>query len=128
MARRTRTRIRVPVEFDRWIEGMEDLDPSREVLLEWDRAMERFYGRSQETVHVISNELRRSGAHDTQLTERTECTGELVYGATPEVDYAKFEHDRGGEHAWMTIAFAMSRRDFERALGAGVDRHVRSFL
>jgi hypothetical protein len=125
---RTRTRIRVPIEFDRWIDGLEDFDPSQEVLAEWERAMERFYGHSQETVHRISGALQESGRHDTQLTGRTECTGELVYGGTAKVDYAIYEHERDGDHAWMTRAFAMSRRDFERALAAGVDRHVRSFM
>lgn len=125
---RTRTRIRVPVEFDRWIEGMEDLDPSREVLAEWDQAMELFYGHSQETVHRISGALQESGRHDTGLTGRTECTGDLVYGGTPECDYAVYEHRRGGDHAWLTLAFAMSRRDFEKALADGLDKHIRSFL
>jgi hypothetical protein len=125
---RNKTRIRVPVEFDRWIEGLEDLDPGREVEAEWTRAMERFYGHSQETVHVITSALRASGRHDTARTGRTECTGTLTYGGTPEVDYAIYEHQRGGDHAWITEAFRMSRRDFERALADGIDRHVRGML
>lgn len=118
----------MPVEFDRWIQGMEDLDPTQEVLAEWRDAMERFYGHSQETVHRISGALQSTGRHDTEVTGRTEVTGTLAYGGIDGVDYAGYEHDRGGDHAWITLAFAMSRRDFERALAAGVDKHVRSFL
>lgn len=125
---RTRTRIRVPVELDRWIDGLEDLDPGKEVLTEWTRAMERFYGHSQETVHVISNALRASGRYDTELARRNRVEGTLTYGGTPECDYAIYEHERGGDHAWITEAFRLSRRDFERALADGVQAHVRGML
>lgn len=125
---RTRTRIRVPIEFDRWIDGLEDFDPGPEVLAQWRDAMERFYGHSQETVHVISNALRESGTHDTQRAGRDRVEGTLTYGGTAEVDYAMYEHDRGGEHAWITEAFRRSRRDFERALADGIADHVRGIL
>jgi hypothetical protein len=123
---RTRTRIRVPVQFDRWVDGLEGFDPGPEVLAEWRDAMERFFSHSQETVHVISNDLRASGRHDTERTGATRVTGTLTYGGTAAVDYAAIEHERGGDHAWLTRAFAMSRRDFERALADGIQTHVRS--
>lgn len=135
---RTRTRIRVPIEFDRWIEGLEDLDPGPEVLQEWAAAMERFYGHSQETVHVITSALRSTGRHDTQMDGKTRVEGTLTYGGmtvtvpgygrSREVDYAIHEHNRGGDHAWITEAFRLSRRDFERALADGVQRHVEGML
>jgi hypothetical protein len=90
--------------------------------------MERFYGHSQETVHVITNALRESGRHNTELAGRDRVEGTLTYGGTPECDYAIYEQRRGGDHDWITQAFRMSRRDFEQALAAGLDKHVRSFL
>lgn len=135
---RHRTRFRVPVEFDQWIGGLEDFDPGPDVLQEWSEAMERFYAHSQETVHVITNALRTSGRHSTERAGRDRVEGTLTYGgitvtvsrySRPRVvDYAIYEHQRGGDHAWITEAFRLSRRGFERALADGIDRHVRSFL
>lgn len=129
MARsRSRTRIVVPAKFDEWIAGLDDFDPGEEVLAEWARAMELFYGHSQEVVHRITGALQESGDHDTQRDGRTRVVGELTYGGTPECDYAIYEHQRGGSHAFETIAFRMTRGDFERALADGLDKHVRTFL
>jgi len=128
MPNRRRQRFRVPVEFDQWIAGLDNFDPGDEILDEWRLAMERFYGHTQETVHVISNDLRQSGRHDTTRVGASRVEGELTYGGTPECDYAIYEHNRGGDHAWITVAFARSRDDFERALLAGIESHVRTFL
>jgi hypothetical protein len=138
MARRTRQRITVPVEFDRWIEGLENLDPGDEIAEAWDDAMQIFYGRSQESVHVISNALRTTGRYEVTKDGRDRVNGDLIYGGqtvkisaggrTRTVDYAIYEHNRGGDHAWMTVAFAQVRARFEQALLEGIDSHVRKFL
>jgi hypothetical protein len=138
MARRTRQRIAVPVEFDRWIHGLENFDPSDEVAAAWDDAMQVFYGQSQESVHVISNALRTTGRYEVTQEAGDRVHGDLIYGGqtvkvsahgrTRTVDYAIYEHNRGGDHAWMTVAFAQSRARFEQALRDGIDAHVRKFL
>lgn len=132
------TRLIVPVKFDEWIEGLEHFDPGDEILHEWTDATERFYAASQEHVHVITNALRTSGRHDTEHTGRGRVTGTLTYGGTQvtvsghdrprTVDYAVYEQRRGGDHDWIAKAFAQTRRDFTRALEAGIDSHVRGFI
>jgi hypothetical protein len=134
----TRSRIRVPVKFDEWIEGLENLDASDEVLREWDRATERFYGHSQETVHVITNALRTTGRYHTERDGHNRVLGDVIYGGQTVsvpgykrdrvVDYAIYEHQRGHDHAWLTVAFAQSRDDYERALLDGIDAAVGRFL
>lgn len=118
----------MPVEFDSWIEGMEDLDPGREVLAEWTQAMERFYGATQEHVHRITGALQASGHHETERSGPTDVTGTLTYTGNAERSYAAYEFGRGGDHDAITLGFAQSRRGFEQALADGLDKHVRSFL
>jgi hypothetical protein len=128
MARRTRERIRVPAKFDQWIEGLDNLDAGDEVLREWINATERFYGHSQETVHVVSNALRTSGRHHTERDGRHRVNGDLTYGGTEECDYAIYEQGRGAPHDFITQAFARSRDDYERALLDGIDAAIARFL
>lgn len=137
MARR-RQRLIVPIKFDEWIEGLDNFDPGDEILHEWTDATERFYASSQEHVHVITNALRTSGRHDTERDGRGRVVGTLTYGGTSVnvsgsdhprlVDYAVYEQRRGGDHDWITKAFAESREGFSRALEAGIDAKVRSFI
>lgn len=124
----SRQRIRVPVKFDEWIEGLDRLDATDEILREWDRATERFYGHSQETVHVITNALRTSGRYDTNTDGRHRVNGDLIYGGTEECDYAIYEQGRGAPHDFMTQAFAETRDDYERALLDGIDAAIARFL
>lgn len=125
---RTRQRIRVPVEFDHWIEGLDRFDPSDEILDQWQEATQRFYGHSQEEVHVITNALRSSGRYSTNKHGHDRVEGVLEYGNTPECDYAEYEQERGGSHAFITLVFARTKDDYERALAAGIEDHVRKFL
>ena len=137
MARRN-NRLIVPVKFDEWIEGLENFDPGDEILHEWTDATERFYAASQEHVHVITNALRTSGRHNTERDGRGQVVGTLTYGGTTvsvsgsnkprTVNYAVYEQRRGGDHDWITKAFAETRRDYVRALEDGIDAHVRSFI
>ena len=129
MPRRTRQRITVPLEFDRWIDGLEDFDPTPEIIDEWDGAMDRLYGVSQETVHVITNDLRSSGRYTPPEDDGNgRVSSELIYGGDGKCDYAIYEHQRGAPHDWITQAFARTRPGFEQALADGINSHIRTFL
>lgn len=48
-------------------------------------------------------------------------------GRKPLRNYGLYEHERGGAHAWLTVAFVRSAEGFERALARGYERLVRSW-
>lgn len=45
-------------------------------------------------------------------------------GRQPPRNYGQYEHERGGEHAWLVNAMAANHGQFERALSRGYERTV----
>jgi hypothetical protein len=83
----------------------------------WDQAMERFYDRSQQLVHVDSVNLKRSGRFDPSIRVAHRAIGELVYGGRFGVDYAVYEFARGGSHDATQRAMNQVSATFARTLG-----------
>lgn len=88
--------------------------------LGWERATEVFYERTQEFVHVISGRLKSTGTH------RVERHGDVIEGIVEYggiaadgelVDYAIYEHARGGDHAFLDRGWESTSHTFEAAFG-----------
>lgn len=120
--------------LDKIIAGFEELSrgPSRAMQTEWELASERFFVTSQAHVHVLTGALKATGTYILD-GDANEMSVELVYGGPVPagmwtegmkrvVDYAIYEHGRGGEHAWLTTAFAAVQRDFPEGLERGFVR------
>lgn len=90
---------------------------------EWRVATEIFFKRTRERVHVVSGDLKRSGAMDI-LTSGDDVVGVVEYGGGT-VDYAVIEARRGPEHDYLTPAAVESQPDYEAALGRTFDRFTK---
>ena len=122
--------------LDAWIDGLRSFgaDFGDAVEGEWQTATERLYDRSQEFVHVLSSALKQTGFVDVFRTD-TMAVGIVTYGGealingeSVEVDYAIFEHERDGEHAFLKRAWdAVGERAFGSALTRAFDRTVRTW-
>jgi hypothetical protein len=114
--------------LDAWISGLEKFgDADADAEIRWRQATEVFFDRSQQAVHVISGDLKGSGEMNTSRTLRT-LVGEVVYGDTPECDYAAYEFARGGSHDALQIAYVATERVFEQTLAEIMEDEVASWL
>lgn len=115
-----RTRLGKTVWVDGWAGMLAALDRLAELpkgqLELWGQTTERFYGRSQEFVHVDSVALKRSGRHSTTRVVH-KAIGQVVYGGTHGVDYAVFEFARRGSHDALGRAFNAVSATYARTLG-----------
>jgi len=142
-------------QFERWAQLFEEIGrgPTPEMREEWAVAGEMFFGESQSQVHVLSGFLKDSGSYELS-EDHGDLVVELTYEASaadlaaeraradaaararnprwkpkrnrkPPTNYAEYEHERGGQHAWLNNSFAVSARRFERALARGYERTVR---
>jgi hypothetical protein len=115
-----KTRLGKSIEVQGWDGMLAALDRIADLprgqVPHWEQATERFYGRSQELVHVDTVALKRSGRHSTtRIVHRV--IGEVRYGGTHGVDYAIFEFARGGSHDALGLAFTRVSATYARALG-----------
>ena len=102
--------------FDEWIDGWERFgeEYSDEVQDALHDALQQMYGFSQQFVHVITGELKASGHVVMRRPMGTEVEGSVIYDA----DYAIFEHQRGGEHAYLDRAYVAAGPAFDGILMA----------
>lgn len=114
----------VSAEFPAWEEGFRELSrgPSPEMRDEWEQASESLFAVSDAIVHVLTGRLKASGS------VRVDDHGSVLETVLEyDTEYAIYEHERGGSHAWMDRAWAATEEDFERALERGWLRTVRSW-
>lgn len=120
MAKRTR-QFGKSIRVDGWDGMMAALDRIAELPRgqtdKWDTAMERFYDRSQQFVHVDSVNLKRSGRHTPAVRVVHRVMADLVYGGTHGVDYAIYEFGRGGVHDAPQRAMNATAANFARTVG-----------
>ena len=118
--------------LDAWIAGFTELSrgPSDKMRAEWQAESEMMFADSQSFVHVRTGLLK--GGSDGLDDARYEAPppsitvdgdgDELSFLIEYPAPYAIYEHGRGGDHAFLTLAFA--RTDFPRALERGFSRTV----
>ena len=116
--------------LDAWIAGFTELSrgPSQEMRDEWDAETEQFFADSQALVHVHTG-LLKGGSNGLENARYEAPPPSFVIDAVEfsfmieyPAPYAIFEHGRGGDHAWLTLAFA--RTDYPAALERGWVRTV----
>jgi hypothetical protein len=118
----TRLELVVPTDLDIWQAGF-TLLPEELVLAaaaQWEIATDLFFDNTQQVVHVITGDLKASGRSSVSVDGQT-VVGEIVYGDVDGlhgfVDYAQFEEDRGGDHAYLARGWEASQSKFEAAMG-----------
>lgn len=110
-----RARIVRDNTLDEWAEMLDRFDePTQQDVAQWRRVTERFFGRSQMHVHIISGRLKASGRTETH-EEGKRIVGTVTYGGTPGVNYAKYEFAKHG-HDPLLPAFKETHREFVSAL------------
>lgn len=123
-------------ELDDWAEGFEHLerDLTKALLLEWQTAADVMYEYSQEFAHVLSGEMKASSEGPVvSVPDPGTVAAEITYGPWENIHgheikpYAEYEHNRGGEHAFLTLAFNAAERDFGDALAKAFTRTVERF-
>jgi hypothetical protein len=120
-------RIVVPEKFQRWTLGARTLAGGFRGVGGplWHLANEQFFSYTQEYVHVVSGDLKRSGREEVGL-EGARVVATVEYG-NEEVPYAQIEIDRGGDHDFMGRAWEASQPIFEDIFGASWNRVVSSW-
>lgn len=108
--------VKVSANYKRWIAGFAHLDQEAAEAAQtaWEAATDVFFDRSQQYVHVLSGDLKRSGQAEVQVTKGS-LVGRLSYGNDGDVDYAIYEEERGGTHAYLTRAWEATEAQFSRA-------------
>ena len=117
-------RLDVSSELGAWIDGFEELGngPSDEMVESWRIAADELFAKADSIVHVITGQLKASGSVSVDQ-EGFSLSAVLLYAA----DYAVYEHERGGAHSWIDLAWAESQDGFKDALVDGFVRTVRSW-
>jgi hypothetical protein len=117
-------KITVSRNFQRWSLGARTL-PGGFLGVNrpyWELANEAFYDKTQEYVHVITGRLKASGVEEVHL-EGARVVATVTYGG-PEVPYAQYEIDRGGDHDFLGRAWEASQGMFEAIFGQTWNRAV----
>lgn len=114
--------VTISANWERWQNGLRRFgqDTAEAAESTFRQAGEVFLSESQNRAHVLSGDMLSTG----RLEEETmgdEISVNLVYGGIPGasgriVDYALFEEQRGGSHAFMSLAWASTERMFAEAI------------
>lgn len=106
-----------PPNWGSWVRGFKDLgrkaaaaDTARTM------ALNLFFARTQQYVHIISGDLKRSGKV-TKSWSGGVWVGEVQYGST-DVDYAHAEIARGGSHDFVGRAWESTEAIMAKAIGS----------
>lgn len=114
-------KVVVPAQFEAWVSGFQSMpgDFMRVAEDHWAVAMDLFFDRTQDAIHIVSGDLKASGRSAVRR-EGNNIVGELTYGGVMGtkgmVDYAMEEEDRGGEHAYISIGWQQAQASFDRAM------------
>jgi hypothetical protein len=108
--------VKTPAEFKSMIKLFDELPDTLadEAVTVWRVAIELFYDKTQQIIHVDSGDLKRSGKA-TLRRNKLSVVGTVSYGDN-EVDYAIYEEERGGSHAFMARAYEMTQSTFQAAM------------
>lgn len=126
----------VPDEFDRWIDGFEDMDREivGHVLTEWQTASDVMYEFTQEFAHVLTGEMKASSEGAiVSVVDSAVVEAEITYGPWETIrgakidPYAAYEIGRGGTHDFMRRGFLAAERTFKAALPRAFDALVESW-
>ncbi|QOP66160.1 hypothetical protein SEA_DANIELLEIGNACE_19 [Arthrobacter phage DanielleIgnace] len=107
------------------------------VVHKWQTAVEVMFGATQQMIHVVSGDLQGSGRMDIVEETGETVTAAITYGggrrsnAKPtwkhqEIDYAKYELERGGSHDFFTRAEKKSRKRLQEGVGEGLVELMKS--
>lgn len=102
---------------------------------EWEAATEVMFGATQQYIHVDSGDLQGSGSIEIEDETRHTITAAISYGggqrsnAKPhwkhqEIDYAKYELERGGSHDFFQRAANKTHKRLQQGVGDGLRRMV----
>lgn len=107
--------------IDHWVTGFaRPMEASPAVSTAFDQAAEVMLSEAVSRVHILSSDL-----HDSSEGPNTEVfPGRVESTIKFTMPYAKYEFGRGGEHDAITIAFAETRRMFEKAIVAGMEAEM----
>ncbi len=112
MARKGSFRVEVSHELSDWMTALDGAGrPQPEAVAAWTAGVEVFFGATQDVVHVVSGDLKRSG-HASVAVVGPEMVGTVEYDA----EYAMDEILRGGDHDFMQRGFEQVQGVFESAL------------
>ncbi len=101
-------------------------DAADDVADEFEDVTEEFYDATQNVVHVITGALKRSGRWEVDR-DGLEVVGQVVYGDGDVVVYAQYEHDRGGEHAFLDRGWEIVEGRFVDAVEGTWERVTKSW-
>lgn len=110
--------------FQHWIDSLRNAEAIVESVAEpmLAKEMGRFFNATQDAVHVITGELKASGRVASDMKGGV-FEGRVLYDA----DYASYEHDRGGSHAFLDRGWEMTEADFSAAVDYANDAIGRAF-
>jgi hypothetical protein len=102
--------------LEEWIGKLTRLaaEPSDVFEERWTDATKYMFDRSQSHVRVITGQLKSSGWWAVE-TDPTSVEATVAYDAP----YAFYEHARGGDHAFLQLAYLDAEDRFEEALADG---------
>ena len=108
--------IRIEVSnLDFWVKGLTAAEVGPGAVAVWSAAVDVWFSKTQQYVHVISGDLKSSGEQDVTLHGRV-IEGALTYSGGPDRSYAVYEIRRGGAHDFLTRGFVATQKIFQRAL------------
>lgn len=128
--------IEVSPEWERWVEGFGRDAFGRAMegnaKKTFQAAAEVLFDRSQTYVHVLSGALKRSGKVSMAPSGPNSPGGPnsvtaLVSYGNEYVDYALYEHARGGSHAYLQRAWEATHGVFGSALPDAWEATMQTF-
>jgi hypothetical protein len=120
--------IRTNAAWTKWVQGLGQMDKVMRdhTKATFQAAVERFYDHTQDRVHVDTGALKASGDVWVEEESRDEIVAYVAYG-DDKVDYAFYEHARGGSHAFLRNGWQATEREFADALPEAWKRVMRSW-
>lgn len=125
--------VTISPNWDRWIAGLSNVEGEigKHASDTFKQAGEVFFATTQRNVHVLSGDLLSSGRVETERTSDG-ITTSVRYGGVPGasgrlVDYAIYEENRGGSHAFMSRSWEQTERLFAQAMPEAWDAVVASW-
>lgn len=129
-------RVTVDSQYHKWEAGFARLGSGEiphSAVRAWEDACEVYYGATQQYVHVISGDLKKSGRMHVHR-EASRVVGEISYAGKRRskkhglVDYTWYEVRRGGSHDFFRRAFVKSAPIMEEMAALMVGRALKELM
>lgn len=125
------------VQWQRSFEKLGRVPISQAAVREWEQTIEVMFDLTQQYAHVLSGDMVRSGKYQIDEVTKLEIKGSITYGGGQrsntkphwqhqEIDYTKYELERGGSHDFFKRAHQAAERRLEEGSKAALMAHLSS--